>query len=119
VNRYIVVAETDQEAMEIASRAWSVFYPNFFKLWKKHGTEPVNQKLPPTIAPLVESGLAVVGRPETVREKLLEQAHDGGFNYLIGSFMFGDMSVSEAKTSIGLFHESVMPAFSESQKVLS
>jgi hypothetical protein len=29
------------------------------------------------------------------------------------------MSVSEAKTSIGLFHESIMPAFSESQKVLS
>jgi alkanesulfonate monooxygenase SsuD/methylene tetrahydromethanopterin reductase-like flavin-dependent oxidoreductase (luciferase family) len=119
VNRYIVVAETDQEAMEIASRAWSVFYPNFFKLWKKHGTQPVNQKLPPTIEPLVESGLAVVGRPETVREKLLQQAHDGAFNYLIGTFMFGDMSVSEAKTSIGLFHESVMPAFSESQKVLS
>ena len=119
VNRYIVVAETDQEAMEIASRAWSVFYPNFSKLWKKHGTEPVNQKLPPTIEPLVESGIAVVGRPETVREKLLEQAHDGAFNYLIGTFMFGDMSVSEAKTSIGLFHESVMPAFSESQKVLS
>ena len=117
VNRYIVVAETDQEAMEIGARAWSVFYPNFFKLWNKHGTEPVNAKLPPTFAPLVESGLAVVGRPETVRETLLQQAQDGAFNYLIGSFMFGDMSVSEARTSVGLFHESVMPAFGESQRV--
>jgi alkanesulfonate monooxygenase SsuD/methylene tetrahydromethanopterin reductase-like flavin-dependent oxidoreductase (luciferase family) len=119
VNRYIVVAETDQEALEIGKRAWSVFYPNFFKLWQKHGTQPVNQKLPPTFEPLVESGLAVVGRPETVREKLLEQAHAGAFNYLIGTFMFGDMSISEARTSIGLFHESVMPAFGECQKALA
>ncbi|MFD1557282.1 LLM class flavin-dependent oxidoreductase [Paraburkholderia silviterrae] len=119
VNRYIVVADTDEEAMEIGSRAWSTFYPNFFKLWKKHGTEPVNQKLPPTFEPLVESGLAVVGTAETVREKLLEQAHAGGFNYLIGTFMFGDMSVSQARKSIGLFHESVMPAFEELEQVLS
>ncbi|QBR03517.1 LLM class flavin-dependent oxidoreductase [Paraburkholderia pallida] len=119
VNRYIVVAETDQEAMAIGSRAWSTFYPNFFKLWKKHGTQPVNAKLPPTFEPLVESGLAVVGRPETVREKLLEQAQQGAFNYLIGTFMFGDMSVSEARTSIGLFSESIMPAFGESPMLLS
>ncbi len=119
VNRYIVVAETDQQAMDIGRRAWSTFYPNFFKLWKKHGTEPVNQKLPPTFDPLVESGLAVVGTPETVREQLLEQARSAGFNYLIGTFTFGDMLVAEAKTSIGLFAEQVMPAFDELEQVLS
>jgi len=41
VNRYVVVAETDAEAIEIGTRAWSVFHPNFMKLWKRHGTEPV------------------------------------------------------------------------------
>ena len=51
--------------------------------------------------------------------KLLEQADVGAFNYLIGTYMFGDMSVSETRTSISLFHESVMPALEESQKVLS
>jgi len=62
----------------------------------------------------MESGLAVVGRPETVRDRLLEQASDGAFNYLISTFVFGDMSLEEASTSVGLFRESVMPAFEES-----
>ena len=119
VNRYIVVADSEREAMEIGARAWSVFYPNFIKLWKKHGTEPVNAKLPPTFEPLVESGLAIVGTPETVRDRLMEQATDGAFNYLIGSFVFGNMSFEEATSSIGLFAEHVMPALREQHPQLA
>ena len=46
INRFVVVADTDKEAMEIGRRAWPVFYRNFMKLWKKHGTAPRYARVP-------------------------------------------------------------------------
>ena len=59
VNRYIVVGETDEHALQIGRKAWPTFYENFIKLWRKHGTQPVNAKLPPTFDELLGTGHAV------------------------------------------------------------
>ncbi|WP_159348714.1 LLM class flavin-dependent oxidoreductase [Roseomonas harenae] len=113
VNRYILLADTDREALEIGRAAWPVFYRNFMKLWNKHGTQPVNAKLPPEFDQLLESGHGVAGSPDTVRETLSRQITEGGLNYLIGSFNFGSMAHADAEASVRLFAEQVMPALRE------
>jgi len=82
---------TDSEAQDIGRKAWPTFYENFIKLWRKHGTEPVNAKLPPSFDQLAESGHAIAGSAKTVAQMLSDQVSAGGVNYVIGSFMFGTM----------------------------
>lgn len=109
VNRYIIVAETDEAALEIGRKAWPAFFGNFIRLWRKHGTEPVNAKLPPDFDSLLASRHAVVGSPETVTMELAKQINQGGLNYLIGSYVFGDMPHAAAIKSVKLFSSYVMP----------
>jgi alkanesulfonate monooxygenase SsuD/methylene tetrahydromethanopterin reductase-like flavin-dependent oxidoreductase (luciferase family) len=117
INRYVVVGDTDAEAREIGRKAWPTFYDNFIKLWRKHGTQPVNAKLPPEFDALLESGHAVAGSARTVRDQLGAQIADGGLNYLVGSFMFGNMPQTEALESVQRFVADVMPALREIQRV--
>lgn len=117
VNRYIVVGESDEAALEIGRKAWPTFFGNFIKLWRKHGTEPVNAKLPPSFDELVGSGHAVAGSADTVRAQLARQLEEGGLNYLIGSFMFGNMPHEDAVASIQRFAADVMPALREIDSV--
>jgi alkanesulfonate monooxygenase SsuD/methylene tetrahydromethanopterin reductase-like flavin-dependent oxidoreductase (luciferase family) len=109
VNRYIIVAETEKEALDIGRDAWPTFYENFIKLWRKHGTQPVNAKLPPDFDQLVASGHAVAGAAEHVTATLGHQIKNGGLNYLIGSFVFGSMPHAAAVDSVNRFARDVMP----------
>lgn len=117
VNRYIIVGETDEHALQIGRKAWPTFYENFIKLWRKHGTQPVNAKLPPSFDDLLTTGHAVAGSAETVRDLLTEQLEEGNLNYLIGSFMFGSMPHADAVASIKRFAADVMPALREIEPV--
>ena len=110
VNRHIIVGETDREAHELGQKAWPTFYENFIKLWRKHGTQPVDAKLPPSFDQLAESGHAIAGSARTVAQVLSDQVSTGGVNYVIGSFMFGSMPHAQAVVSIRRFAEDVMPA---------
>lgn len=118
-NRYVIVGATDQDAHELGRRAWPTFYENFIKLWRKHGTEPVNAKLPPSFDKLVESGHAIVGAARTVVQQLDAQISAGGLNYLIGSFMFGSMPHAEAVASVSRFAEDVMPVLQAQEAALA
>jgi len=119
VNRYVIVAESDADALAIGREAWPVFYANFIKLWKKHGTQPVNAKLPPDFDSLVASGHAIAGSPATVSAELGRQVEEGGLNYLIGSFVFGSMPHAAAVRSVQLFAAEVMPALREPNRALA
>lgn len=109
INRYIIVAETDEKALEIGRKAWPTFYNNFMKLWLKNGAQPITIKLPPDFDSLVEGGQAVAGTPSTVSAALGKQMSQGGLNYLIGSFVFGNMPFADASASVRLFSKEVMP----------
>jgi alkanesulfonate monooxygenase SsuD/methylene tetrahydromethanopterin reductase-like flavin-dependent oxidoreductase (luciferase family) len=117
VNRYIVVGESDEAALALGRQAWPIFYENFIKLWRKHGTQPVNAKLPPTFDELLATGHAVAGSAETIRDQLSQQLEEGNLNYLIGSFMFGNMPHADAVASIKRFAADVMPALREIRAV--
>jgi alkanesulfonate monooxygenase SsuD/methylene tetrahydromethanopterin reductase-like flavin-dependent oxidoreductase (luciferase family) len=117
VNRYIVVGASDDEAIAIGRQAWPTFYENFIKLWRKHGTEPVNAKLPPTFDELLATGHAIAGSASQVRDQLVRQLEEGNLNYLIGSFVFGNMRHEDAVASIERFAAEVMPALREIDSV--
>ena len=117
VNRYIIVGESNEQALEVGRAAWPTFYENFIKLWRKHGTEPVNARLPPSFDELLATGHAVAGSAETVRGQLAQQLEEGQLNYLIGSFMFGNMPHAEAVGSVTRFAADVMPALREIDSV--
>jgi len=119
INRYIIVGQTDREAIEIGRKAWPTFYESFIKLWRKHGTEPVNAKLPPAFDQLVEAGHAIAGSARTVTEILSDQVGRGGLNYVIGSFMFGSMLHADAAASVRRFAKDVMPAVEAAEAVLA
>jgi alkanesulfonate monooxygenase SsuD/methylene tetrahydromethanopterin reductase-like flavin-dependent oxidoreductase (luciferase family) len=111
--RYVVVAETDAEALRIAEAAWPSFRESFYKLWDRHGTKPARLNLTPDFASMMERGNGVAGSPATVRAYLARQAQDGNLNYLMGHFMFGNMPHAEAMHSVELFAQQVMPAIRE------
>ena len=113
INRYIVVADTDAEALTLGSRAWERFYQSFFKLWAQYGATPGNN-LPNSFEAVIARGNAVAGSPETVLRILEDQVTAAGANFLSGSFVFGDMSHDEAARSINLFADHVMPVLASS-----
>lgn len=116
-NRIIVVGSTDEHALEIGRKAWPTFYDNFIKLWRKHGTQPVNARVPPSFDEMLASGQGVAGCPETVSGQLRRQLQDGNLNYLCGSFMFGNMPHADAVASVERFASDVMPALHQIEPV--
>ena len=113
LNRFVVVAESDGQAKDIASRAWKPFVASFWRLWRDFGGSPATMNLPESIDPVIAGGGAIVGSPETVRRILGEQIAQTRVTYFEGSFVFGDMSFDEARHSIELFAREVMPALED------
>jgi alkanesulfonate monooxygenase SsuD/methylene tetrahydromethanopterin reductase-like flavin-dependent oxidoreductase (luciferase family) len=108
LNRWIVVMDSDEEAIQIASRAWKLFYSYFIKLWLRHGGTPAI-KLSENFEQMLASGTVIVGSPDTVRARLADQITTSGANFISGVFAFGDLSFSEVETSVRMFAEAVMP----------
>jgi alkanesulfonate monooxygenase SsuD/methylene tetrahydromethanopterin reductase-like flavin-dependent oxidoreductase (luciferase family) len=108
-NRYILIADSDEEALAVGRKAWSRFYSGFIKLWNRHGGQP-KARVPESFDDLVASGQMAVGAPETVLERLRGQIALSGANFLSGSFAFGDIPYPTIQRSVELFAEAVMPA---------
>jgi alkanesulfonate monooxygenase SsuD/methylene tetrahydromethanopterin reductase-like flavin-dependent oxidoreductase (luciferase family) len=113
INRFVVAADTDREAMALGQRAWPVFYTSFMKLWKKHGTQPRYARIPEDFDSVVKNGGAIAGSPGTIREQVRSMAKEAGANYFISQFSFGDLSHQEVMHSADLFAREVLPAARE------
>jgi alkanesulfonate monooxygenase SsuD/methylene tetrahydromethanopterin reductase-like flavin-dependent oxidoreductase (luciferase family) len=109
LGRFIVVAETDGEAMHLASRAYRPWYQSFTYLPRLLGRDQSHPR-PAEFEPLMTRGQGVAGSPATVRDLLSAQLAETGCNYVVGQFAFGDMTLDEALRSIELFTSEVMPA---------
>ncbi len=109
LGRFIVVAETDAQALALARRAYPVWHQSFTYLFRLRG-QPQNHPRPADFDALMERGQGVAGSPATVTDFLERQLAETQCNYVVGQFAFGDMTREEALGSIGLFVSSVMPA---------
>ncbi len=108
LSRFIVIAESDSEALQLARRAYLKWHQSFNHLYKARGDHPTHPR-PPDFDALVEGGLGIAGTPNHVSDSLGSQLTESEANYLVGQFAFGDLSRSEALRSVELFTRHVMP----------
>ena len=109
LGRFVVVAESDDEALAIARRAYPRWHQSFTFLFNRH-PRTVSHPRPPDFDTLHRVGQGVAGSPETVTAFLREQMRATGANYCVGQFAFGDLTLAETLRSIDLFVRHVMPA---------
>ena len=112
VTRHVVVAETTEQAMAVARRAYKPWRAAFYRLWDRHGSAPVGVSFPETFDELVEAGQAIAGTPDAVARAVGAQAEEAGINYFLCRFAFGDIALDEARRSVDLFKEP-MAAFAK------
>jgi alkanesulfonate monooxygenase SsuD/methylene tetrahydromethanopterin reductase-like flavin-dependent oxidoreductase (luciferase family) len=110
MGRLIVVAKTDEAALELARRAYRVWRHNYHYLYRAYGTMSRRGEQPPEFDQIQNGNRGVAGSPETVIRTLREQLEESGVNYCVGQFAFGDMTPDEALGSVDLFVREVMPA---------
>lgn len=111
ISRHIVVAETDEEALEIARPAYLRWRDSFAQLWMERGhPRPLTDAYPDSWDLLQERGNCCAGSPATVRA-FVETEVARGINYMVGWFAFGGMNVAQVTRSAELFSAEVMPAF--------
>lgn len=109
VGRHVVVAETNKEALEIARTGYGKWRESFLKLWIKHNQMPIMHAVfPETFEEAEAQGRAVAGTPEKVRNFLQTSIDEGGLNYVLCRFAFGDMARDASLQSIDLFARHVM-----------
>jgi alkanesulfonate monooxygenase SsuD/methylene tetrahydromethanopterin reductase-like flavin-dependent oxidoreductase (luciferase family) len=109
LSRFVIIAETDAEALAIARRVYPKWHASFYYLFAKHGGAPVGAR-PPEFDQIKDGGRGIAGSPQTVIRMLGEQLAASGANYFVGQFAFGDLSQEEAERTIDLFSRQVMPA---------
>jgi alkanesulfonate monooxygenase SsuD/methylene tetrahydromethanopterin reductase-like flavin-dependent oxidoreductase (luciferase family) len=109
LGRFIVVADTDEEALRLAERAYPMWHDSFNHLFKRYGRMPSHPR-PPTYVEIVADSRGIAGSPETVTEVVRKQMTESGSDYFVGQFSFGDLTLAETLRSIALFAGKVMPA---------
>jgi len=115
--RFVVVAETDAEAMAIARRAYLRWRASFVYLSEMNGSKPDSPLNVESFDVVVDKGQAIAGSPETVRAFLAAQLENSGANYVVGQFCFGDLKLEEILQSVELFAAQVMPALQSDQEL--
>ena len=113
INRFVIAADSDREAMALGRRAWPSFHASFMKLWKLHGTQPRFARLPEDFDTLVANGGAIAGSPGTIADKIHAMTAEAGASYFISQFSFGDLAQEEVLHSVDIFAREMMPAARE------
>lgn len=108
VLRHVVVADTDEEALALATTAFASHQDSFVHLWRKHGSE--RHATDRTVAELADDHLFLVGSPATVADQVAHIVEAGGVNYVAGAFAFGSLPQAAALRSLELFDTEVIPA---------
>jgi alkanesulfonate monooxygenase SsuD/methylene tetrahydromethanopterin reductase-like flavin-dependent oxidoreductase (luciferase family) len=110
LGRFVIMAETDEEALRIARRTYPRWHAHFHHLYHKHGKTAVLGDRPADFDQIKDGGRGIAGSPETVIRMLKNQLTEAGANYFVGQFAFGDLTLTETLKSVDLFVGEVMPA---------
>jgi alkanesulfonate monooxygenase SsuD/methylene tetrahydromethanopterin reductase-like flavin-dependent oxidoreductase (luciferase family) len=111
--RFVILGETDEEALTIARRAYPLWHRHFHHLFRMHGTSPAGGDRPPQFDQIRDGGRGIAGSPATVTRMIKSQMAEAGTNYFVGQFAFGDLTQSEVMRTIDLFAREVMPALQD------
>jgi len=111
--RFIVLADSDDEALRLAEQSYNHWNISFNYLFKLKDVIPAHG-VRPGYAQALADGRLIAGTPETVTRILRDQLSGTPYNYLIGQFVFGDISLTQSRHSVQLFIDHVMPALQRS-----
>lgn len=109
LGRFIVLADTDAQALALARPAYLRWHANFMYLFHLHN-RTLRHARPPTFDELMACGQGVAGSPATVTDFFKRQLAASGANYVVGQFAFGNLPQAQTLHSIDLFVREVMPA---------
>ena len=110
LSRFVIMGETDDEALTIARRAYPLWHRHFHHLFRQHGTTPEMGERPPHFDQIKDGGRGIAGSPATVTRMIKAQMEEAGTNYFVAQFAFGDLTFSEVMRTVDLFVREVMPA---------
>jgi alkanesulfonate monooxygenase SsuD/methylene tetrahydromethanopterin reductase-like flavin-dependent oxidoreductase (luciferase family) len=114
VNRHIIIADTEAEALDTARRCYPAWRHHMGLLWHKYNVPfPLEAALPEDWGVLQKHGDAIAGTPEQVRGYIAREIEATGVNYYVCDFAFGTITHEEAMRSVELFAREVMPAFAD------
>jgi alkanesulfonate monooxygenase SsuD/methylene tetrahydromethanopterin reductase-like flavin-dependent oxidoreductase (luciferase family) len=114
VNRHIVLADSEAEALRIAERVYPRFKDSIDHLWKLRDV-PMPPIYPDTYGELQDLGNAFAGTPEGARQYIREQIELAGVNYMTIDLAFGGITQEEASRTAALFASEVMPEFTPAE----
>ena len=110
VNRHVVIADTDAEAVRIAKEPFAMLHQSLTKLWREnHATTPVARASIASVEDAMNEGAAIVGSPETVRKEIQRQVDELGINYMTCGMFFGNIACEHAMRSLDLLAKEVIP----------
>lgn len=107
LNRQVVVADTDAEAMRIIRAAHPRWADSFIKLWVDNGDETFRSRA--LLEPALEQRTIIAGSPGTVAAAIDDEVATAGVDKIICSFAWGNIAVDEAARSMELFAHEVAP----------
>jgi alkanesulfonate monooxygenase SsuD/methylene tetrahydromethanopterin reductase-like flavin-dependent oxidoreductase (luciferase family) len=110
--RSMFIADTDEAADRAARPAYKHWFDALCYLWREHNLQ-IAIAIPEDFDKAVASGAVVVGSPDTVRKRLVGQARECGFDYLVLMLAFGTLGHAAEMRSLDLFRREVMPALME------
>ena len=108
--RFVIMGETDEQALTIARRAYPLWHRHFHHLFRMHGTTPAGGDRPPQFDQIKDGGRGIAGAPDTVIRMIKSQMEEAGTNYFVAQFAFGDLTPGEVMRTVDLFTREVMPA---------
>ena len=112
VSRLIVVAETDDEAMSVARRAYRRWFESINLLWRKYDVpSPSTASCPRTSSTGTTPARASPARRPRRASTSQAQIEEAGINYFCADLAFGDITFEEASRTVELFEREIIPAF--------
>ncbi|MGH7258748.1 MAG: LLM class flavin-dependent oxidoreductase [Nitrospiraceae bacterium] len=104
--RHVFVADSDNAALEVARRAYTVFDRTFAT---RPGRDPGEETRRGDFDTAMSWGGIFAGSPDTVRDHVQRFIDETGANYFAGTFAFGNLSTDQVLKSVRLFADEVMP----------
>src|SRR2546430_16823015 len=82
IGRFVVIAETNDKALQAARRAYAVWHRNFYHLYKRFGGAPAHPR-PPDFDGVIKTGQGIAGSPQSAATFLKSQLLESDSNYLV------------------------------------
>ncbi|MSQ52317.1 MAG: LLM class flavin-dependent oxidoreductase [Betaproteobacteria bacterium] len=109
INRRVVVADSDAEALRIAEPAFKLWHGSLTKLARENTGGPVDAvHQTADLKKSIDEGVFIVGSPDTVRREVEKQIKAMNCNFMGIAFCFGALKIAEVKHSVQLFADEVM-----------